>query len=478
MKLFAYTQQHPEALLAVTDSGEPLRYSDIPAIAEQHFQRLGHNLLFLLCKNDAGSLLAYLGALYSDMVPLLLDAGLQLPLLRALLEAYRPPYCLLPEERLGELHALLPENHSVLSSIHGSVLVDTGWEGPELHSKLKLLLTTSGSTGSPKLVRLSLENLEANAESIAAYLKLNEQERPITMLPMFYSYGMSVINSHIACGAAVLLTAHTVMERAFWERAVEATSFAGVPYTYEMLDRLRLTKMDLPRLKTLTQAGGRLPEALQQKLGKWCEETGRRFFVMYGQTEASPRISYLPCELVTQKPGSIGRAIPGGQLDIVNEVGNPIVEAFQSGRLIYHGKNVSLGYASCPADLCKGDDNLGILNTGDIAYADTDGMYYIVGREKRFLKLRGIRYSLDTLEQRLHQDFPGTAFACTGTDDALCLFLTEQDAPQLRGIKDRLIDVYGIPEHFIRLFPLSRLPLTATGKTDYSTLETLAAQSA
>jgi long-chain acyl-CoA synthetase len=133
-----------------------------------------------------------------------------------------------------------------------------------LHDELALLFTTSGSTGSPKLVRISYENINSNAEAIAEYLSLSENERPITVLPMNYSYGLSIINSHLVKGATILLTARSIMEKEFWAflKKEKATSFSGVPYTYEMLYKLRFFRMELPFLRTLTQAGGKLNEDL------------------------------------------------------------------------------------------------------------------------------------------------------------------------------------------------------------------------
>ena len=469
MKLFEYARLHPQGTLAVTDGGQTLFYRDILTTSEEHFAPLGRSLVFLLCKNDPGSLLAYLGALYSDAVPLLLDAGLSPALFDSLFAAYKPPYCLLPQEQI----TMLPGEYKVLGRIWGSVLVSTDFRGPELHPDLKLLLTTSGSTGSPKLVRLSRENLDANAASIVEYLELTDGERPITTLPMHYSYGMSVINSHVYCGGTIILTEHTLMERSFWQRAREATSFSGVPFTYQLLDRLKLPVMDLPNLRTLTQAGGRLSQSLQEKFGTWCQETNRRFFIMYGQTEASPRMSYLPPNLAVKKPGSIGIPIPGGQFRILGEDGTEIRDAGVTGELLYMGKNVSLGYALEPGDLKKGDENQGLLFTGDMAYLGSDGLYYIAGRKARFIKIRGFRYNLDELEDRLRQRFPQGEFACVGRDDMLNVFYVNLNEPDRDELKQEMMDVFGVPKKYFCLSALSQLPVTSTGKRDYGALSRL-----
>ena len=178
-----------------------------------------------------------------------------------------------------------------------------------------VLLSTSGTTGSPKLVRLAHRNIEANADSIAEYLDIDERERAIQSLPIHYSYGLSVLHSHLATGASVILTPHSIMRPEFWADAArwQATSFAGVPYSYAILQRTGLLRRAMPdTMRTLTQAGGRLaPEAIV-KLHELMQERGGRLFVMYGQTEATARISYVPPEALPEKAHTIGIPIPGG----------------------------------------------------------------------------------------------------------------------------------------------------------------------
>jgi acyl-CoA synthetase (AMP-forming)/AMP-acid ligase II len=251
-----------------------------------------------------------------------------------------------------------------------------------LHPDLALLLTTSGSTGSPKLVRISYQNLMCNSNSIVEYLKINEKERPITTLPMNYSYGLSIINSHLVAGSTILLTSKSIDEKEFWDflKNERATSISGVPYTYEMLKRLKFLRMTFPYLNTLTQAGGKLNADLNFEFAKFCEQTNKRFFIMYGQTEATARMSYLPPEYTISKIGSMGIPIPGGQFILTDEKGKELEGDNVVGELVYKGRNVSMGYAITCEDLAKGDENNGILKTGDLAKRDKDNFYYIVGR--------------------------------------------------------------------------------------------------
>jgi acyl-coenzyme A synthetase/AMP-(fatty) acid ligase len=352
----------------------------------------------------------------------MLEASLDEELLSDLIEVYKPEYLWLPKYRLSEF----PQNQVIFSADEYSLVKLNSDKTYTLNDDLALLLTTSGSTGSPKLVRISYQNIEANARSIAEYLSISKAGRPITTMPMSYSFGLSIINSHFLVGATILLTSRSLMEKEFWSflRREKATTMSGVPYTYEMLKKLQFFQMDLPTLTTLTQAGGKLNPDLNREFAEYCLRSNKRFFVMYGQTEATARMSYLPYELALSKIGSMGQAIPGGEFSIIDENNQPVEGAEIIGELVYKGKNVSLGYAECGEDLQKEDENKGTLITGDLAKRDSDGFYYIVGRKKRFIKLFGNRFNLDETERLLKNIIPDCA--CTGVDDNLIIYITDQ----------------------------------------------------
>ena len=276
-----------------------------------------------------------------------------------------------------------------------------------MHDDLALLLTTSGSVGSPKFVRQSYKNIAANTASIVEYLHLDTAERAITSLPMNYTFGISVINSHLMVGATLVLSPYTIMQREFWTLMSEqkVTSLSGVPYTYEMLDKLRFMRRDLPDLHTLTQAGGKLSPELHQKFAEYAQAQGKSFVVMYGQTEATARMSYLPPELSLTKVGSMGIAVPGGKFSLIDADNQQIIEPGVVGELVYEGDNVTLGYAQSRGDLAKGDEFGGRLLTGDMARFDEDGFFYVVGRKKRFLKIFGNRVNLDETERLIKSHF-------------------------------------------------------------------------
>lgn len=474
MELFARCDRETERLLAVTEEGKRYTLGDLNAAAERIAGAVGeHRLVFVLCENTPGTLLGYLGCLKAGEVPLLLDAHIAPELLRGLLETYRPAFVHVPGDLPAETGRVLEGFVPALEVEDSALLRRPGGQGPELHPELALLLTTSGSTGSPKLVRLSGRNLDANTRSIVEYLELDEGQRPVTNLAMSYSYGMSIVNTHLLAGAALVLTRRSVLERPFWElvERERVTSLAGVPYTYRMYRRAGLLEMELPALNTLTQAGGKLPEALHLEFADWAARTGRRFFVMYGQTEAAPRMGYLPAERAVEKCGSMGVPVPGGQFRLLGEDGVPIDAPDTVGELVYRGPNVAMGYARRAEELALGDEWHGELHTGDMARRDGDGFYYIVGRKKRFIKLYGNRVGLDEVERLLAARFPDTGFACVGRDDLLRIFHDSPDPAVTGAAAEYLSEQMHFQERVFQIRALEAIPKNEAGKTQYRALE-------
>lgn len=423
-------------------------------------------LIFCLCQNTIGSLIGYVACINSRVVPLLLDAHLDRESLRSLIEGYQPDYLWLPSEMAQEIAGV--QTYAALDYL----LVKTPYtKAYALYDDLALLLTTSGSTGSPKLVRQSYRNIRANTESIVRYLELDETERPITTLPMSYTYGLSIINSHLYIGASIILTQKPLMSREFWQQFKQngATSFGGVPYIYEMLDKLRFIRMELPSLRTMTQAGGKLSPELHKKFAEYAEATGKHFVVMYGQTEATARMAYLPYQKSLEKYGSMGIAIPGGKFSLIDADDNEITAPEVTGELVYEGENVTLGYAERGSDLSKGDERHGRLVTGDMAKRDADGYYYIVGRKKRFLKIFGSRTNLDETERMVKAQFPDIDCACGGVDDKMWVFIT--DAKLKTDVLKYLTEKTGFNHAAFEICAVDVIPKNEAGKTLYVALE-------
>lgn len=425
-------------------------------------------LVFNMCDNVLGSLVGYISFLNGMIVPAMLKHELDEELLTNLYNNYEPAYIWTSiNDRNRPLFKNLPE---VYTSFNYVLLKTPFGTKTNLYQDLALLLTTSGSTGSPKFVRQSYKNIRANTDSIVEYLQLDSTERAITDLPMNYTYGISVINTHIDVGALILLTNKTLMQREFWAffRANHATSIAGVPYTYEMLKRLRFMQMNLPDLRTMTQAGGKLVPELHKEFAEWAQKKGINFVIMYGACEATARMGWLPPEKSLEKAGSMGIAIPGGKFELIDVNNQLISESDVVGELVYYGDNVTLGYATSAADLKLGDERRGRYVTGDMAKRDEEGFYYIVGRKKRFLKIYGNRVNLDECERMLKAQFDDADLACAGIDDKLYIF--GLDKSQLEHMKDYLVEKTGLNPIAFKIKLLDTIPHNESGKTVYKDL--------
>ena len=458
-------EAYGDAVAVRDEFGTALSYAELVAETRALADAVGRRcLVFSLCRNEIGSLLGYVAFVNHGIVPVMLNSHLDQGLLENLMASYMPAYLWVPQDQLEQFDA------EQVYTAHGYALLKTryGREFP-LYDELGLLLTTSGSTGSPKFVRQAYANILDNARSIAQYLKLDATERPITTLPMNYTYGLSIINSHLLVGATILVTDKGLMQKEFWAffREAEATSFGGVPYTYEMLDKLRFYRMKLPSLRTMTQAGGKILPELHEKFAKYAQENGRNFVVMYGQCEATARMGYLPPEKAVEKKGSMGIAIPGGRFHLIGADGANITEPFTTGELVYEGKNVTLGYAERGEDLAKGDERGGRLETGDMAQFDADGYYYIVGRKKRFLKIYGNRVNLDEVDRLIKGEL-GVEAASAGVDDHMYIFIT--DPARSAEVKDFVVAKTRLNLAAFEVIVIDEIPKNDAGKVLYKDL--------
>lgn len=413
-------KKDPSKIAVIDDSGLSLTYGNLCSYAEELKKVLPYRtLVFLMAENCIGSLIGYTSFLNNHVVPLILSNKTEKTLFDNLYATYQPEYLWLPTSRTAEF------GQEPLYSAFGYSLIRTGNPTPELFEELSLLLPTSGSTGSPKLVRHSYRNIEANAENVKNLFQLTPSERAMGVLPMHYTMGLSVIASHLHAGATVLLCGKSLLDRGFWSMLKDqhATSFTGVPYSFELLAKLRFFRMDLPDLKIVTQGGGKLTEEMWQALVNYAQGKGKKFIATYGQSECTARMAYLPAELAADKVCSIGIAEPGGRLSIINSDGVETFEGEDSGEMVYRGENVTLGYANSKEDLLKGDENHGIMHTGDLARRDADGCYYIIGRLKRFLKIFGLRIGLDEVENLIRSNYDTDCY-CSGDDEKLLVKLT------------------------------------------------------
>ena len=458
-------EQYCSNTAVITGHSEEISYAELLETADNIGQQLPNRcLVFVVCKNCFESVAGYIGFIRARAALVLIPDAIDNKFFAKLLETYKPGYIYLPKEQ-----PLLLSNVEIVSSHRSYTLHKTNYcIDYSLHDDLAMLVSTSGSTGSRKFVRQSYGNVNSNAGAIGQYLGITSADRPITTLPMSYTYALSIINSHLLKGASIILTEASLMEKRFWEalRDNNATTFGGVPYSFEMLQKLRFEEMDLPSIRYITQAGGKLNLDLTSEFVENCAQKDIEFIVMYGQAEAAPRMSYLPWQHARTKIGSVGIAIPGGKFWLEDECGNEIIDSDATGELVYQGDNVTMGYAESRFDLRKGDENNGILHTGDLASRDADGFYYITGRKKRFLKMYGHRVNLDEIEDLVRA--AGHNCACVGTDDKLKIYFTKP------GENDRIVSYVskrtGInTAGFVSVY-IGEIPRNESGKVLYSAL--------
>ena len=406
-----------DKVAAIDDSECSITYGEICDFAQGFGKQLPQrSLIFILSDNCIGSLLGYTAALSNRIVPLIISASTEEGLYNHLYELYHPEYLWMPQAKA--------KGKEVVFTAWDYCLVKSGNQPTPMYEELSSLLPTSGSTGSPKLVRHSYRNIEANADNVRRLFKLDGSEKAMAILPMHYTMGLSVVTSHLLAGATLLLSGRSLLDKGFWATLKEATSFTGVPYSYEILAKMRFTRMDLPNLKVITQGGGKLTEAMWNTLAQYAHDKGKQFIATYGQSECTARMAYLPPELALEKVCSIGVAEPGGQLSIVDDNGNETFEGEAQGEMVYRGENVTLGYATCREDLLKGDENHGVMHTGDLARRDADGCYFIIGRLKRFLKIYGLRIGLDEVECMIKTEYKTDCY-CKGDDEKLVVMVTD-----------------------------------------------------
>jgi acyl-CoA synthetase (AMP-forming)/AMP-acid ligase II len=465
---------HPSASLVDAASGRVLEgdalRARVDAVAASA-AGLAPGVVFALTPQAADAVVRLVGLVEAGRAVVLLDPGVDPAVLADLVARYAPVAV------VGRTQSHdLPEAEgyaAVARGDLGTVLLRGGNDAALPHERLRLLLTTSGSTGSPKLVRLSEGALLSNAESIAAALSLGPDEVALTSLPLFYSYGLSVLTSHLTVGARVVVSDRSLLQREFWNHldTYGVTSLPGVPYQYEMLKRLRFDPAKHPSLRALTQAGGRLDPELVADFAGRMTRAGGRLVVMYGQTEATARMSVMPAEHLASKPGSVGLPIPGGSFSIDGPNG-PTSEPGVTGEVLYRGPNVMLGYAEEAADLGRDDDLGGSLATGDLGYLDDEGFLFLTGRLKRIGKVFGVRVNLDDVERMLRDAalVEGPAAAVSG-NDRLRVFVEGADSARCATVARELAGLLLLHPTGFEVSGVDRLPLLSSGKIDYARLE-------
>ncbi len=416
-----------------------------------HLPSESRQLIFLYVKQHPESIAPLVACLASHHAVLLVSDGLPGERRQSLEECYKP-------------HIIIEADHQ------GDFSIKENDAAPfDIHTDISLLLSTSGSTGTPRSVKLTADNLLSNAAGIASVLDIDANDNALVHLDLSYSYGLSVVTSHLLCGAALTVTTDKLVDKKFWNSIEETkvTHFPGVPYHYETMCRLKLERLPLTNVKTFTQAGGRLPETFKERMVGFTKAAGSKFYVMYGQTEASPRMSTLQPQMYEQHKESVGKALPNCQF-IIEDDQKKVLPAGAEGQIVFRGPNVMLGYGASKEDLAVGDELGGVLRTGDRGFLDEDGFLTVTGRDARMGKIYGWRINLDELES----DIEKYLSACVvQMDNNLCIGHTDLlDEDSRKELLKVVTEKYSLPQSVFRFVELNAIPITSRNKTDYNSV--------
>ncbi len=491
--------------VAVKDRRHSLTYKELQSLADGLATFLmGAGLVCgdrvgLLMDSSVQYVVAYLGILQAGCVAIPLNTDNSRRNLDFVLQQCGVK-CLIGQSRYLSRYQLWPLDISIICSDWSDALKkgDKGpgrgiirWEQavektpdidafPDLSGAgLACILFTSGTTGEPKGVMLSHGNLVANTRSIISYLHLKETDSILSVLPFFYSYGSSLLHTHLAVGGTVHIESQFVYPNKALERMAKEriTGFAGVPSTFALLlHRSNFKNMQWPYLRYVTQAGGAMAPSLAERLGDVLPDAD--IYIMYGQTEATARLSYLPPDRFADKLGSIGKAIPGVELRVVDEKGYQVSPG-QIGEIMARGENIMQGYWGQPEETAKVLRN-GWLYTGDLARVDEEGFIYIESRKSDIIKSGAHRISPKEIEEVMAA-WPGVhEAAVTGLPDpilgeAIWAFVVPEGNRALdhkaiiRYCRNNLAS-FKVPH---KLVELTELPKTTSGKVRKTLLQDL-----
>lgn len=448
-KIFLNLKKYHNKIAFIDNNFEKYNYSFIIDHAKKFKKCIkNRSLILMIGSNQAASAIGYISFLKLNYILILLDESFSDQYIKKLIQIYKPEYIYGEDQRLKQINL---KDHK-LKCLNFLLYKTKYKKNNKINKKNLLLISTSGSTNSPKFVRLSNINLIDNTKKIINYLNINSTHKTITTMPFGYSYGLSIINSHIESGGTIIFNKKSVFEKNFWKivRKYKITSFGGVPSFYELLRKLKFDKTFSPNIKYLTQAGGKLSNDL---IYYYSNIKNLKFYQMYGQAEASPRIAYLDPKKNIEKIGSIGKPLKGYKLIIKK---TPLLKQENlDGEIVLHGKNVCLGYAKKKEDLSKGDENRGKIYTGDLGYKDNKGYYYITGRKKRISKIFGLRINLDDIEFLLKKY--NFSSKCITSNDYLKIEIKENfDENKLKKI---IYDNFGVKINYIKLYKVKKFTL-------------------
>ena len=427
------------------------------------FRLKNKQIILILAKNSKESICCYLSCLLSGNLAMVIDDAINDEFLNKLINLYKPNYIF--AENLDPKHKQYKKTNKIGKFAFYKSKTDYQFK---INKKIAVLLTTSGSTGTSKLVKLTYENILENTKSIKKFLNINFKDVGITNMPMSYTYGLSVINTHVFSSAKLIVNNYPILNKFFWQTVYKhkVTNLNFVPFLCLILKKLKFDNFNLNSLRLITSAGGSLEKSTWTYIAEVSKKKNIVFIPMYGATEATSRMSYLPSKYLFNKLGSIGKTISGGEFKLINKKNIKINEPFKVGEIIYSGKNVFKGYAKNVNNL-KNIENFNELKTGDMGYFDHEGFYFVTGRKDRYVKIFGNRVNLDEIEKILNSKSYETA--CCHKDEKIILFF-------LSKIDEEEIKVYlslktNLNKNVFEVKNLKEFPKKKNGKIDYEKLK-------
>ena len=475
-RLFDKLEEYKDRVFIQNEKDETITYNGALKYSDRIKEIIPERcFVIILTKNTIGGVLNYISCIKNRIVPLLIDFNTNPKLVKKLLEQYKPRYIFIPSELKKSY-----ENYTTVYEEYGYNILRTDYnENENLYDELCMCLSTSGSTGDQKLVRLSYKNIIENTLQGWSFFEENLKNqgipienndfRSLAALPICYSFILLVINITIFGGGIVLITEKNFFEKEFWEFFVKekSTTLYGIPYHLEILDKINFFQAKYPFFKQMIIAGGNLPEELYDRCVSFSEKNNSIFGIGYGQTEATAVISELEADKVKTKKGSIGKGLSKIELFLEDD-GEVIKEPYREGELVCKGPNVALGYAKDRNDLSKSDEFNSTLYTGDLAYFDEDGYFYIKGRKSRFVKIYGNRISLDNIESIIKEKYKNIDVACTGKDNNIDIFINNKS--HVQEIESYILDLFNLNKSVINTNYIESIPRNESGKILYSKL--------
>lgn len=427
-----------------------------------------YSLILIISENSIGMVANYTSLIKNECIIQFVEANTEIFEIKKIIELYKPNYILCSKKWLNNNSLKNLKLKKIYSFLENNIFKTDFINKKKINNHLSILLPTSGSLGSKKYAKISKKNIYENTKSIISYLNITKMDRSITSMPICYSYMLSVINTHLEVGGSIFVTDETLIQGSFWKifKNHNINNFNGVPFHYEILIKLGLKKKIFKNLKFFTQAGGKLDINKIKKILEFCRKEKKIFYIMYGQTEASPRMSYIKVNSHPNKLGSIGKPIPNGHFILIDNNGKKIKNENKIGELVYTGKNVFMGYAYDKNDLFKKDKKKKILKTGDLAYFDKEGFYFISGRKNRIIKIYGNRYGLDDIEEKFLQK--KIEIACKNDEGNLAIFVKIKSDKNT--ILKNIYKIIPLSKNNLKIKIIKEFPRHNNGKIDYKKL--------